>query len=374
MHHVSGKENPADLASRGVTPQRLQQNELWWTGPHWLHTHSTSWPSSIPILESTDNLEERPPQCTTAVENHEHKLSMLDRYSSLTTLIRTTAWVQRALQLFRKSVASRSSHEPLTVEELESALMLWVKLTQQIYFSSEIKTLKSQRSLSTSSSLYRLTPFLDSEGLLRLRGRLFRSQLDPEEKHPLILPRKCRLSILVMDHHYRKTLHGGPQLTLSSIRQRFWIIGGRVPIRAFIHKCVICARHRATTGQQAVGQLPASRVVPRRPFFNSGVNYAGPLTLKTFRGRGCRTYKGYFVIFVCFSTSAIHLEVATDYSTDGFLAAFRRFTGRRGICSTLTSDCGTNLIGADAELKRMFTASSREWAHIANILANDGVK
>ncbi|XP_029167976.1 uncharacterized protein LOC114938272 [Nylanderia fulva] len=373
-HHVSGKENPADLASRGVTPQRLQQNELWWTGPRWLHTHSTSWPSSIPILESTDNLEERPPQCTTAVEHHEHKLSMLDRYSSLTTLIRTTAWVQRALQLFRKSVASRSSHEPLTVEELESALMLWVKLTQQIYFSSEIKTLKSQRSLSTSSSLYRLTPFLDNEGLLRLRGRLFRSQLDPEEKHPLILPRKCRLSILVMDHHHRKTLHGGPQLTLSSIRQRFWIIGGRVPIRAFIHKCVICARHHATTGQQAVGQLPASRVVPRRPFFNSGVDYAGPLTLKTFRGRGCRTYKGYFIIFVCFSTSAIHLEVATDYSTDGFLAAFRRFTGRRGICSTLTSDCGTNLIGADAELKRMFTASSREWAHIANILANDGVK
>ncbi|XP_029165881.1 uncharacterized protein LOC114936752, partial [Nylanderia fulva] len=373
-HHVSGKENPADLASRGVTPQRLQQNELWWTGPRWLHTHSTSWPSSIPILESTDNLEERPPQCTTAVENHEHKLSMLDRYSSLTTLIRTTAWVQRALQLFRKSVASRSSHEPLTVEELESALLLWVKLTQQLYFSSEIKTLKSQRSLSTSSSLYRLTPFLDSEGLLRLRGRLFRSQLDPEEKHPLILPRKCRLSLLVMDHHHRKTLHGGPQLTLSSIRQRFWIIGGRVPIRAFIHKCVICARHRATTGQQAVGQLPASRVVPRRPFFNSGVDYAGPLTLKTFRGRGCRTYKGYFIIFVCFSTSAIHLEVATDYSTDGFLAAFRRFTGRRGICSTLTSDCGTNLIGADAELKRMFTASSREWAHIANILANDGVK
>ncbi|XP_067216965.1 uncharacterized protein [Linepithema humile] len=373
-HHVSGKENPADLASRGVTPQRLQQEELWWAGSHWLQKHSTSWPSSTPILESTDNLEERSPQCTTAIENHEHNLSMLDRYSSLTTLLRITAWVQRALQLFRKSVASRSSLEPLTVEELESALMLWVKLTQKIYFLAEIKTLKSQRSLSTSSSLHRLSPFLDNDGLLRLRGRLLRSQLNPAEKHPLILPRECRLSILVMDHHHRKTLHGGPQLTLLSIRQKFWIIGGRVPVRAFIHKCVICARHRATTGQQAVGQLPASRVVPCRPFLNSGVDYAGPFTLKTFRGRGCKTYKGYFVIFVCFSSSAIHLEVATDYSTDGFLAAFRRFTGRRGICSTLTSDCGTNLIGADAELKRMFTASSREWAHIANVLANDGVR
>ncbi|XP_029167434.1 uncharacterized protein LOC114937931 [Nylanderia fulva] len=195
-----------------------------------------------------------------------------------------------------------------------------------------------------------------------------------QKKHPLILPRECRLTTLLMDHYHRKTLHGGPQLTLSSIRQKFWIIGGRVPIRAFIHKCVICARHRVTMGQQAVGQLPVSRVVPCRPFVNSGVDYAGPLTLKTFRGRSCKTYKGYFVIFICFSTSAIYLEVATDYSTDGFLAAFRRFTGRRGICSTLTSDCGTNLIGADAELKRMFTFSSREWAHIANVLANDGVR
>jgi len=94
--------------------------------------------------------------------------------------------------------------------------------------------------------------------------------------------------------------------------------------------------------------------------------------IKTFRGRGHKSYKGYFVNFVCFSTSAIHLELATDYSADGFIAAFKRFTGRRGICSTITSDCGTSLIGADNELKRIFTAS-REWSHLANLLANDGV-
>ncbi|XP_011165768.1 uncharacterized protein LOC105200091 [Solenopsis invicta] len=122
-----------------------------------------------------------------------------------------------------------------------------------------------------------------------------------------------------------------------------------------------------------MGQLPLSRVTPCRPLYHVGVDYAGPLTLKTFRGRGAKTYKGYFVIFICFSTSAIHLEVATDYSTEGFLAAFKRFLGRRGICSTLTSDCGTNLVGADAELQRLFRATSREWNHIASRLANDGV-
>ncbi|XP_029177147.1 uncharacterized protein LOC114945202 [Nylanderia fulva] len=176
-----------------------------------------------------------------------------------------------------------------------------------------------------------------------------------------------------MDYYHKQTLHGGPQLMLSVIRRKFWILGGRLPVRSFIHRCVTCTRQQAVTGLQQMGQLPASRATPCRPFYHTGVDYAGPLTLKTFRGRGAKTYKGYFVIFICFSTSAMHLEVATDYSTDGFIAAYKRFTGRRGICSTITSDCGTNLIGADFELRRLFKASTTEWTHIASQLANDGV-
>lgn len=168
----------------------------------------------------------------------------------------------------------------------------------------------------------RLMPILDSNGLLRLRGRLQLSKLDPAEKHPLILPRDSRLTTLIINH--KRTLHGGPQFTLSSIQQKFWIIGSRAPIRSFIHRCVTCARQRAVTCQQLIGQLPVSRVTSCRPFLHTGVDYAGPLTLKTFRGRGSTTYKGYFIIFVCFSTSAIHLEVATDFSTDVFLAAYKR--------------------------------------------------
>ncbi|XP_076652425.1 uncharacterized protein LOC143358835 [Halictus rubicundus] len=121
-------------------------------------------------------------------------------------------------------------------------------------------------------------------------------------------------------------------------------------------------------------QLPQSRASPSRPFLHAGVDYAGPLTLRTFRGRGAKTYKGYIVLFVCFSTSAVHLEIATDYSTDGFIAAYKRFTSRRGICATLSSDCGTNFIGADKELRKLFQASSNETAAIANTLANDGTR
>lgn len=278
-HHISGKENPADLASRGISPQRLQEERLWWHGPHWLRRHSTSWPSHTPNLTLT-NLEERPATCTVAVKELEPEIwTLVENYSSLTRLIRISAWIFRARDRFRASPTSNP--EVLTPAELESALLFWTKITQQAYFSHEIQILRNGKSLSRSSPLLRLFPIFDSDGLLRLRGRLQHSQLEPFAKHPLILPRSSKFTTLVIDYYHKRTLHGGPQLTQSSIRQKFWIIGGRVPIRSFIHKCLKCARQCAVFGQQLLGQLPASRLTPNRPFLNFGVDYAGPLTLKT---------------------------------------------------------------------------------------------
>lgn len=280
---MSGKENSADL-SRGLSPQRLQQEQFWWKEPRWLRNHSISWPSRIPNLDTTRDLEERSAICTMAVENSEPELrTLIENYSSLTSLLRIIAWLLRARNRLCKTATVHSAY--LSPAELDSTLMFWTKLTQQAYFSQDIRILKSQGQLAKSSSLLHLAPIFDAEGLLRLRGCLQHAQLEPSEKHPLlILPRSSRMTILVIDHHHKRTLHGGPQLTLSSIRQKLWIIGGRVPIRSFIHTCVTCARQHVVAAQQIIGQLPTSRVTPCRSFFNTGVDYAGSLTLKTFRG------------------------------------------------------------------------------------------
>lgn len=175
---------------------------------------------------------------------------------------------------------------------------------------------------------------------------------------------------MIADFHER-TLHGGVQVVLSALRQQYWIIGGRSLVSSYIRRCIKYIRYRATTAKQMMDSLPLSRVTPTRPFLNSGVDYAGPFQLRTWRGRAVRMYKGYIVVFVCFSTSAVHLELTTDYTTQGFLAAFRRFIRRRGRCSTLTSDCGTNFIGTD-ELRRLFHAASKETANLAHLLAANG--
>ncbi|XP_071056302.1 uncharacterized protein [Onthophagus taurus] len=366
--YVPSGENPADFVSRGVPVRQLQEATLWWSGPAWLSSSSGDWPSLHPDFSSESEREKRSTPASHTATPSDEGWNLKHRYSSLNKLLRVTAWCSQIFSKF--SYVS----DVLTPDEVDRALMFWVQECQQFSFREEIRELLGGRVISRSSPLFRLSPFIDGNGSLRITGRLRFANLDWDEKHPLIIPKRSRITELLIDSHHRRTLHGGTQLTLSSIRRRFWIVGGRVPVRAFIQKCMVCAKQRVVTSQQLMGQLPTPRVTPSRPFLHTGVDYAGPFLLRTFRGRGGKTYKAYLILFVCLATSAVHLELATDYTTSGFMAAYKRFSGRRGISRCLYSDCGTNLVGADRELRSLFAAASKNWKEIANMLVDDGTK
>ncbi|XP_057335432.1 uncharacterized protein LOC130674179 [Microplitis mediator] len=168
---------------------------------------------------------------------------------------------------------------------------------------------------------------------------------------------ECALTKLIISDAHQLTMHDGTQLTLAFIRQKYWIIGGRQPV---ILKCMKCARRRADRAQQLMGQLPVSRVTPSPAFTHTGVNYAGPISLKNWRCRRAKTNKVWICVFVCLSTSAVHLEIVSDYSSSGFIAALRRFISRSGICITFYSDCGTTFKGAEHDLNRLFTRGNQE--------------
>ncbi|XP_057338496.1 uncharacterized protein LOC130676359 [Microplitis mediator] len=375
--YISGKQNPADCASRGLTASQLINHQLWWSGPSWLADPPSQWPSHH-VLSSTTyeteqvNSEMRP--CKSHVSTSPPLMplsSLIHSWTTLTALLRRTATVFRAISCFKKVPGSSLSISPLTPAELQSALIHWIKSTQQECFSSEISSLSQGSTLKKSHCFTRLTAFIDQAGVIRVGGRLQNSALDTDSKHPAILPKDCLLSRLIISDSHLRTLHGGTQLTLSHVRKKCWIIGGRAPIKNFIHRCLTCARMQGVRSQQLMGQLPSHRVSPSLVFENTGVDHAGPVSLKFFQGRGTRCYKGWIAVFVCLSTSAVHLEVVTDYSSEGFLKAFRRFTSRRGICRTLRSDCGTNFKGADLILKQLLTGALKESSHLQQHLAND---
>ena len=212
------------------------------------------------------------------------------------------------------------------------------------------------------------------KGLLRVGGRLRHSALSVDAQHQVIIPRDHKFTELVVDEAHRRTLHGGTQLTLSTVRQKYWILQGRQRVKALIHRCVTCTRWRATPGRQLMGDLPSSRVTPARPFLHVGVDYAGPLTLLAIRGRGRRTHKGYVALFVCLCTRAVHLELVSDCSTEAFLAALRRFTSRRGLSVIIQSDQGTNFVGAARELREMLVHLNNDHEAIRSTLLKDGIE
>lgn len=109
-----------------------------------------------------------------------------------------------------------------------------------------------------------------------------------------------------------------------------------------------------------MGSLPAARVRQTRPFLHTGVDYCGPIELRASKGRGIKAYKGYIAVFVCLSVKAIHLEIVDGLTTDAFIAAFRRFVSRRGYCSDMYSDNGTNFVGAKNKLNREYHQSIKE--------------
>ncbi|KMQ83680.1 hypothetical protein RF55_19360 [Lasius niger] len=313
-HHVVGVDNPADCLSRGLSPHQLHHHHLWWHGPSWLQGPSVGWPLDVPSIDQSIDLEERPqkPVHVSTVRATSDNWELVNRFSQLTQLLRITAWIIRATARF-KGLQCPPSLE-LTADEILKARTFWLKETQRTHFGRKLDSCSRKDALPRSHPLLKLSPFVDSKGILRVGGRLKNSILDSDSKHPAILPRDSPFSSLVISDIHQRTLHGGMQV-LATLRQQYWILGGRAPVSSFIRRCVRCIRHRAVTAREMMESLPTSRITPTRPFLNSDVDYAGPFNLRTWRGRASRTYKGYLVIFVCFATSAVHLELATDYSS-----------------------------------------------------------
>ena len=93
------------------------------------------------------------------------------------------------------------------------------------------------------------------------------------------------------------------------------------------------------------------------------------LTRKTRSNQA--THKRYGALFTCLTTRAVHLELASDLSTDIFILALRRFIARRGKPKEILSDNGTNFIGANRELRKALQDLNQ--SKIQTLMSNCGI-
>ncbi|XP_075933003.1 uncharacterized protein LOC142932811 [Anarhichas minor] len=363
--YVPSELNPADHGSRSVPAAKLT-GTTWLTGPAFLTKRESSVvntedKTTYVLVDPDSDAEIRASVTSLATKVTEDKLGSkrFEHFSNWSSLTKAVARLCHIAQCFslpsgnHGCVGWHMCKKGLSVADITKAEHVIIKCVQHESYSEELKCIKSNCDLSKTSTLHKLRPVIDSEGLLRIGGRIDLAQLEKCEAHPIIIPSRNHIATLLVRHHHECVKHQGRHFTEGAIRASgLWIVGGKRLISSCIHMCVTCKKLRGRMEQQQMSDLPAERLQVDPPFSYVGLDVFGPWEVITRRTRaGQARDKRWAVLFTCMSTRAIHIEVIETMTSSSFINALRRFFSIRGYAKQLRSDCGTNFVGAFKELK-----------------------
>lgn len=373
-HFVKTCTNPADIGTRPCTVQEILDSS-WLHGPAFLYNKEDdeSTPGTLEAKTDPTDPEIRKEykvdckktiaeaQTNTDKTKTDKPLPLgterFTRFSKWSRLCSAICVLKRRIRAYKATTASQTKLNVHTVtnhdadstpirsnpEELYNASMVMIRAAQEELFPGYLR----------DSNLVPLDPYIDENRMLRVGGRLQRSDFDPNTKNPLLLPQKCSISDLITRHYHEQIHHQGRNTTHAAIRNAgFWIVHGRAVVDRIIRNCVTCKKLRAKPNQQKMADLPKVRLESVPPFTYVGLDVFGPFEVVARRTRGgLANAKRWVVIYVCLSMSAIHLEVIESMDTSSFICALRRFISIRGQVKEIRCDCGSNHVGAKNELK-----------------------
>ena len=352
--HCPGKDNPADIPSRGASASELLENPLWLNGPDWLCSNEDALEEPISLLMPEDcRTEMRSNDKTHTLVVHAFhntcqisELIDIERYSSVHRLFRVTALIFKFINTRRRRIhptdLTTDVSESLTQNELDLAKLCWIKDCQ-----SQLQNDKRFESWKRHLDLY-----LDESGVWRCGGRMSKSSLSLAAQNPVLLNKDHLLTRLIVVQAHQRVYHDGVKETLTELRSEYWLVRGRQFIRKVVHDCTICKKLEGKPcHSNAPPPLPEYRVTQTRPFQTTGVDFAGPLFVKT--SNGAATSKVWLCLYTCSSTRAVHLDLVIDMTATTFIRSFRRFSARRGVPTMMISDNAKTFKAASKILRQL---------------------
>ena len=329
-----GKENPADLPSKGVAPVELCNCKLWWNGPDWLGVGMNNYvlSSEIPYecmseLKDTKNTTELFIVLTPSISN----IIDITKFGTLNRLINVVSLILKFFRKLRKQFVESINYQ------LEAEKLLLQEVQGTLTARKDFLSLKRHLDL-----------FCDESGIWRCGGRLGLSNLPYTTRYPIVLPRDHYFSILVIGQAHARVMHNGVKETLVEIRSKYWLIKGRALLKSVILKCNVCKRFEgAAYRAPPPPPLPSFRVTEHPPFTYTGVDFAGPLIVRPDHpvNASC-DQKVWICLYTCCVTRAVHIDIVPNLSSQSFLRSFKRFTSRRGLPHKMVSDNGTTFKSA----------------------------
>ena len=352
--HCPGTDNPADLVTRGIFMKELLKSDLWFSGPSFLLNPLNLSEDCPPPPEVEREL---PAKVVQLSASHETFLE-IERWSSFTKGIRVVSWCLRFVNNLRVKRDLRKKGE-LSMQEMSLGKELLLKIDQKQNFPVEYEALRRGIAVSKTSALYRLTPYLDQAGLLRIKGRLQCADMTYEEKHPLIMA--CsHLSLLITRFQHQLMKHAGVQTVLVALRNEYWIIGGRKLAKRVKKFCLPCQRQDSRACDNPFAPLPSLRVTKSPPFSVVGIDHTGVLYCADLPGK-----KLYILLITCAVVRAVHLELVDSLNAKDVALALRRMFARRGLVSVIFSDNAPAFRAAEKTLKGQLGSVAPSWEKIA---------
>ncbi|GFX12141.1 integrase catalytic domain-containing protein [Trichonephila clavipes] len=211
-HHIPGKLNPADCATRGLSPQQLMNADYWRKGPDWINNDLKEELASTKILTTCTVKADSVLNSIPLVVKSNPLEPIISKFSNFTKLIRVIALCKR----FINNCKSGSKVKGQLKSEVESAHKFLVKTIQQAEYSQEISHLKYHKPIPRSSKLS-LNIFLDEDEILRVGGRerlTKQPTLSFDQKFPIIIPKHHPITTLVIRQFHLRGFHSGTQMTI----------------------------------------------------------------------------------------------------------------------------------------------------------------
>uniref|UniRef100_A0A914PNA9 Integrase catalytic domain-containing protein n=1 Tax=Panagrolaimus davidi TaxID=227884 RepID=A0A914PNA9_9BILA len=318
---VPGKLNPADLGTRGISLEELRNSDCWWNGPEFLKKSREHWPK---ISE-------------TSVDRTAPKPNLGDDFTqtimALVSICNTITTVNlQAIQLDREYPID----EDITWEDTKANVARQLKGSEEItpddLLVAENKLIvQEQETYIKPIDIKQLKLMKDEHGVYRSHSRFDHAEL--LNTQPIFIPKKSSIVKLICMDTHKKLQHAGVPHTLSSLRQKYWIPSGRATVTKCINKCPECKYWKTKPFKLPnMPQLPAARINRSKPFENVGVDYCGPFKVKG------KEDKAWIILFTCFSTRLLHLELVSSMTAEDFLLSFRKFVARCGAPKYVLSD------------------------------------
>ncbi|XP_062538120.1 uncharacterized protein LOC134206419 [Armigeres subalbatus] len=228
-HWVPSKMNVADDGTKWSSSPDLTPKGRWFTGPDFLRRCEAEWPQQPTKASSTE--EELRPNLH-AFHSHYEPVIESSRFSSWKRLINVAALVTRFVNNCRQKLhGGMTTTGLLTEDELILAEAYLLRSAQRDGYPEEISTLEKPKHNSNSlsavpkhSSLFQLSPWLDNQGIMRMRTRVAACDYATEDaKKPIILPSDHPITDLIIMYYHQRFHHQNHESVINELRQKYYI-------------------------------------------------------------------------------------------------------------------------------------------------------